>query len=463
MRGYRTTRAPFGGAIRTAIAAALSAASTLAIPGAASAAPITVEADLGQSAIPTGSTGKVYLRLSLKGTATPRKERRTPVNVALVIDRSGSMKGPRIAGAKEAARLALERLGADDIVSLVAYNHGVDVLQPAAPLGSDHALAAKIDKLEADGRTALHAGVVSGAEQVKRFLSPTRVNRVILLSDGLANVGPSSPKQLADLGRELGAKGISVTTIGLGLDYNEDLMQRLAAASDGNHAFVEDAEDLAGIFNSEFGDALSITAQDIEIIIECRIGFKPVRVLGREARIEGNQIRLKLNQLQGANERYFVVELDAPETRTPGEAEIAAVKVEYLDLESGRRSSTEAKARGRFTASRQEAEASVNKTVMSQVAAQVATETSEQAVELRDKGDVTGARKLLEGNAAYLKSARERYGIGVGAAPPASVGALNALEEEQRKAASNLDADRWDKTRKSMRAIEHKSKVQQTY
>ena len=429
----------------------------------ATAAAVEVDARLGQSVLPVGKPGKVYLRLSLKGTATPQSERRTPVNVAIVLDRSGSMKGDRMAGAKDAAAMALQRLAPEDVVALVAYNHGVDVLQHAARLGTDHALKQKIDRLEADGRTALYAGVVAGADEVKKHLAARSVNRVILLSDGLANVGPSTPRELGELGRELGSKGISVTTIGLGLDYNEDLMQRLAASSDGNHAFVEKPADLTAIFNAEFGDALSITAQDIDIEIECRIGFKPVRVLGREATIEGNRIRMKLNQLQGANERYVVVEMDAPDVRTPGDAEIAAIAVDYLDLASGQRQRSEARAKGRFSTSEKDAEASLDKSVMSQVAAQVATETSEKAVEMRDKGDVAGAKKLLEGNASYLKDARGRYGLGSGAAPSAAIGKLEALEKKQNEAAGNLDADKWDKTRKSMRQDQHKSKVQQTY
>ena len=138
------------------------------------------------------------------------------------------------------------------------------------------------------------------------------MNRVVLISDGLANVGPSSPAEVGELGRQLAGKGISVTTIGLGLDYNEDLMQRLAAASDGNHAFVESPRQLADIFDKEFGDALSIAAQDVTIIIECRAGFKPTRVLGREADISGSTIKLKLNQLQADNERYVVIEMETP-------------------------------------------------------------------------------------------------------------------------------------------------------
>ncbi len=424
---------------------------------------IELDAELGQSVLLLDKLGKVYLRLSLKGMPIATRKERSPVNVAIVLDRSGSMKGDRIASAKAAGKVALERLSEQDIVSLVAYNHEVEVLQPAAPLGNSKSLTRKIDSLMADGRTALHAGVVSGAAEVKRNLNETRVNRVILLSDGMANVGPSSPRELAELGRKLGAEGISVSTIGLGLDYNEDLMQRLAAASDGNHAFVENPKDLAGIFAAEFGDALSVTAKDIEIIIECHAGFKPARVLGREAQIEGNRIRLKLNQLQSANERYFVVELDTTEVGKPGEADVANVTVDYLDLSAGSRRQATAKASAHYSASKEEAERSINKAVMSQISTQVATETSEKAVELRDKGDVDGARKMLEGNAEYLKNAREIYGAGKDAASPSAVKELQELEKKQSDAASNLDAQAWDKTRKSMRYDQHKSKVQQSY
>lgn len=449
-----------------AIAGALGLAAILPVQTNAAPAPaaaLEIDAELGQSVLPLGSSGKVYLRLSLKGVPIANRKERPPVNVALVLDRSGSMKGERIASAKAAANVALERLSSQDMVSLVAYNHEVDVLVPAAQLGEGRSLVSKIDRLTADGRTALHAGVVAGAAEVRRHLDETRVNRVILLSDGLANVGPSSPSELAELGRKLGADGISVTTIGLGLDYNEDLMQRLAGASDGNHAFVEDPEDLSGIFASEFGDALSVSAKDIEIIIECHVGFKPVRVLGRDAKIEDNRIRLKLNQLQGANERYFVVELDAPGFRKAGDAEVASISVDYMDLGSGTRRQAAAKATAQYSASKEDVEKSFNKAVMSQVATQVATETSEKAVEMRDKGDIAGARKLLEGNASYLKKAREHYGSGADAAPAPAVKELQELEKKQTDAASNLDQQTWDKTRKAMRSDQHKSKMQQSY
>ncbi|MCP4780810.1 MAG: VWA domain-containing protein [Hyphomicrobium sp.] len=449
-------------------AAALSLAALMAfatLPPPATAAEIKLDAELGQSVLPTKNAVHVYLRLSLKSLAAVNRDRRTQVNVAIVIDRSGSMNGPRIAAAKEGARVALDRLSSDDTLALVSYNHDVDVLSPAAPLGSSRAkLKRAINGLRSGGTTALYDGVKEGGRQIEAFLSDNNVNRVVLLSDGLANVGPSSPRDLARLGRKLASKGISVSTIGLGLDYNEDLMQRLAAASDGNHVFVERPSDLAEVFDREFGDALSVSARDITIIIECKLGFKPTHILGRDGEIDGNRIKVKLNQLQTENERYVVVELAAPENHSEGDADVADIKVEYLDLDrDGAPARIESRPRVRFSANKEEVDDSLNKTVMSQVTEQVATEQSEKAVKLRDKGDIAGARKLLNDNAAYIKQSYERYSSGASAAPAATIGVLNELEKKNRQAAQSLDADSWARTRKSMRHDQHKAKVQQSY
>lgn len=444
--------------------AALSIAFAATITLQANAAELKLEADLGQSVLSTNKPDSVYLRLSLKSIGGAKRERRTPINAAIVIDRSGSMQGDRIAAAKEGARVALKRLTSDDRVALIAYNHGVDVLSPSAPLrNSRDKLVEAIDGLRAEGTTALYAGVKEGGRQVEEYLAENAVNRVILLSDGLANVGPSTPGDLAELGRKLASKGISVSTIGLGLDYNEDLMQRLAAASDGNHVFVERPSDLAEIFDREFGDALSVSTRDITIIIECRTGFTPKRILGRDGTIEGDKITLKLNQLQADNERYVVVELTAADAHGEGASDVADVRVTYTDLDSGKQANAQAKPTVRFSSNAKEVEDSLNKPVMSQVTQQIATENSEEAVNLRDKGDIDGARKVLEDNVRYLKKSRDALATGALPAPQASVGALSDLEKQSEEAANSLDSGSWDRTRKMMRYDQHKAKVQQTY
>lgn len=440
------------------LSAAVLTACALGLTSAPVKADVRVQADLSQTEIVPGGSERIYMRLSLKGVASVRHERRLPVNIALVLDRSGSMKGRRLARAKEAAAMALDRLGLDDVISLVAYNHNVDVLVPSTRVRNHSALKLAIERLTAGGRTALYAGVKEGGRQVQEYRQARRVSRVILLSDGLANVGPSKPSELAALGAELARDGISVTTIGLGLQYNEDLMTKLALASDGNHAFARTPDDLVRIFNSEFGDVLSVVAQDVEITIDCLPGFRPRRVFGRQATISGSRISLRLNQLYGSQEKYIIVELERQRSKSPaaqtfGSAPIAGVSIDYMGMETSTRIRAKRSVSARYTHSPEAARASINKHVMAQVVTQIATRRSEKAVSLRDRGDVAGARALLEKNAKYLGRKAAEY-----KAPE-----LKDLERKSREAAKGMSGSSWAGTRKAMRARQHRQKVQQSY
>ncbi|MGB0084421.1 MAG: VWA domain-containing protein [Rhodomicrobiaceae bacterium] len=417
---------------------------------------IKLRADLGQTVMPEGKAGAIYLRVGLEGIAASEEGARIPANVVLVIDQSGSMEGERIDQAKEAALMAVERLGDQDVLGVVSYSDNATVLAPAARLRDTEEIRSAIRRLRAGGRTALYAGVSQGMRELRPFLDPYKVNRVILMSDGLANVGPSSPRELEALGREAGEMGISVTTIGLGLGYNEDLMTRLALASDGNHAFVESPDDLVDIFNKEFGDVLAAVGNDVEIIIECPDGFEPMRVLGREAEIRDGKVHLKLNQIYGKQEKYVVVELKVDGKRAHGSADAARVQVNYTDLALKQRASVEDTARLRFSGSEAEVTGSVNKNVLAGVTTQIATERNEQAVALRDSGKVEEAKRVLQENAAYLKKQAEQL-------PPSAAAPLNELSERNLNDAENLSSNVWDRTRKSMRAQQYKDKTQQSY
>ena len=422
----------------------------------ATATELRLGAELGQEAIAPRKSRTIYLRVGLEGLKPEGEGRRSPVNVAIVVDRSGSMQSEgKMARAREAAAMALGRLGPDDYASLVAYNHEVDVLMPSAHVTSQATVRRLIDELTASGNTALYAGTEEGIRQVRKFLARDRVNRVILVSDGLANVGPSSPSELAALGREAAGHGIAVTTIGLGDGYNEDLMQKLAYNSDGNHAFVASADDLVKVFNQEFGDVLSVVAQEIIIEIHCQGGFKPIRLLGREAEIDGSRVKVHLNQIYGAQEKYLVLEVEVPEGLPVGDADVAEVEVRYEGLVSRTEGRLSARVKARITDKAEEAEATLNKPVMADVAVQIATERNEEAVSLRDKGDIAGAKKVLEENAAYLKDA-----AGAFASP-----ALGSLSSENERQAAEIDGDddTWNVTRKAMRAGQHNAKVQQSY
>src|SRR3954454_785570 len=260
--------------------------------------------------------------------------RRAPMNLAVVLDRSGSMEGAKLEKARQAAAMAVDKLGDDDIFSLVTYDNETDLLLPPERIGgTDHRedLKARIHRIQPGGSTALHAGVVLGAKQVRSFFAKERVNRVILLSDGLANVGPSSASDLSRLGRELRGDGISVSTVGLGDDYNEDLMTALAEASNANYYYVKDAEKLPGIFAQELGAARSLLARSIVIRIEAPDGVHLKEIIGRpEFECHDRTAEIKMPELFGSEKRRYLVRCLA-EGKTADALE-AAAELNYATL-----------------------------------------------------------------------------------------------------------------------------------
>ncbi|MCG8653135.1 MAG: VWA domain-containing protein, partial [Pirellulales bacterium] len=190
----------------------------------ADASQIGLKVGVSNPTMLAGEKATNYVRIALTGFDLPAAEDRPPVNVAIVIDTSGSMGGQKIIQARKAATAAVNRLQDSDIVSVILYNSSAKVLVPATKATDRAEIIRKIDSVKAGGSTALFAGVSKGAAEVRKFLGDDSVNRVILLSDGKANVGPKSPRELERLGASLVKEGISVSTLGLGLGYNEDLM-----------------------------------------------------------------------------------------------------------------------------------------------------------------------------------------------------------------------------------------------
>jgi Ca-activated chloride channel family protein len=421
------------GSAALALGVLLSCSTTLA------AEQVRVDVALAKPLLLAGQKQVNYVRVGLTGLPSREAARRTPVNLAIVLDKSGSMSGEKLRRAKDAAIASIDRLRADDIVSVVAYDHTVEVLVPATKVSDRQSIRAAIERLVAGGNTALFAGVSKGAAEVRKFLDRQRVNRIILLSDGQANSGPSSPAELGDLGASLIKEGISVTTLGLGLDYNEDLMAALARRSDGNNYFIESSSELAAKFDFEFNDVMSVAAQEVTVRINCPAGVRPIRVLGREADITGQNVTAYLNQVYGEQEKYVLLEVEVAAAGQDARRDLANVTVSYLNMATNVTQKVSRTATARFTASPAQVDANTNRLVMASAIEQIAVEKNRLAINLRDQGRIEEARHVLRENALFLSSNAARY----------ESKALQDYSTSQTVTAEKLDEQSWNATRKS--------------
>ena len=191
---------------------------------------------------------------------------RPPQALALVIDRSGSMAGPPLYEACRCAEFVIDRLRPQDPLALVQFDQRVDVLLPARPRGDGEAARQAIRTIHDGGSTNLHGGWQAGAAAL-REVTGTGLKRVILLSDGQANVGCTDDDLIAQAVTEVSGAGITTSTYGLGRHFNENLMIQMAKAGAGNHYYGDTAEDLAEPYEEELSLLANLGWRDVRLTL----------------------------------------------------------------------------------------------------------------------------------------------------------------------------------------------------
>ena len=375
------------------------------------------------------SGGTAYLQISLTSSGRDdRKRRQRPMNIAVVLDRSGSMADERkIDYAKSALTKLIDQLHAEDLFSLVVYDDVIDVLRSSQRVGSSHRdLKRLISDIYPRNSTNLGGGMMEGLRQVERNLGKEYVNRVILLSDGLANQGITDPSELARIARNHRSRSISLTTMGVGLDYNENLMVALAESGGGNYYFIESPSQLASIMSKEFNSASSVIAQNAYIELKLGRGVKVVDVIGCEDFFDGGTYRIPVGDLVANDSREFTVELSIPEGTG-----VQTVATGTLHCEcSAFASRPSFSARVNYT--REVAMIEKNRDMETQAKADIAvsTRTVEKAMKALDEGrgeeaksELSAARQML------MSSPAASYGGASGAAVQEQAARLDSFNQ----------------------------------
>lgn len=366
--------------------------------------------ELERGVLPAGEAQRTVLKVALDPAKTHLVVSRPAVNVAVVLDQSGSMAGEKLERAVQGTIQALRRLGPGDIFSVIVYSSTATTLVSAGPVTEMDAIIAKLKTIKASGETALFAGVSQGASEIRKHLNGPYIHRVILLSDGQANVGPSEPADLGRLGTALQKEGISVTTLGVGTDYNEDLMTWLSQGSDGNAYFAANEEVLPEIFASELGDLLNVVAQKVDVTIEFPALVKPLRIIGREGRIAGNRVDLSLNQLYAGQEKFALIEVEVAPGKASETREIASARVAYLDVLQQRREEALGRISVQFSNEEKKILASANQAVIRDQTFNNYAEQQLNVTEYFDKGQAEKGYELLDTQNALLRQKAEETG-----------------------------------------------------
>jgi len=227
---------------------------------------LTVVADGGPSPF---NRDNVILRLGVQAEQVANSER-PDAALTFVIDTSGSMDRPNRLGLVQDAlsRLVFE-LDDDDTVAIVTYSDEGQVVLPPTEVAFRDEILDAIDRLRPDGSTNLEAGLDVGYELANQQYRRGGVNRVILASDGIANVGLVDPDGLARKIRDDADEGIQLVTVGVGMDdFNDVMMEQLADQGDGFYAYVDDLSEAERLFSDELVSTLLTVAIDGKIQVE---------------------------------------------------------------------------------------------------------------------------------------------------------------------------------------------------
>jgi Mg-chelatase subunit ChlD len=258
-----------------------------------------------------------------------------PLNLALVIDRSGSMADDnKMSRVKESLHTMLGKLRPDDIVSVVAFDSEAQVLYPAARIGDGYALRRAIDCIQPDGSTNLHAGLMLGYAEARKNFRRDATNRVILLTDGIANVGVTDPARIAADSSECSGSGIDLSTIGVGLDLNNDLLRTLAKSGHGLYHFISDYQDINKVFVEEVQSLVSSVAKRVEVKIEYDPRLQLEHVYGYNPRFERGAITIPLDNMNNGLTQLVMAKFRAPAQMT--NLPPVKVRLSYFDVKRGR-------------------------------------------------------------------------------------------------------------------------------
>jgi Ca-activated chloride channel family protein len=354
---------------------------------------VLFEGELGNDFVVSDARSTIVSRLRIHTQAMANAPR-PPINLALVVDTSGSMQGDPIVDARNASLALLDVLRPGDRLAVVAFHSRTDVLLPSTQLsGNMTELRERIAQMEARGTTDLAGGLRAGLEELVRHFEPQGVNRLVLVSDGV----PNDASPILPLAQVAGERGIRITAIGLGLDYDETLLGHIAQRSGGHFHYVEDSAEVATVFRDELLRFERVLARNLVLELRPGPGVRIDGVLGQNVTTDGTAVRVSLGDLSEGDRRDVIVRLEAEPRRVGATVELMDAVLTFQDAVQNAGSLERRVFLGARSTDRDaDLDAGRHRDVELAAAQVMAAVTTVQAIERARGGDVEEARRLLD-------------------------------------------------------------------
>lgn len=289
---------------------------------------VFLDAELGHEQVMADLGGEILARVRVR-TGDFQPGERAPLNLALVIDTSGSMMGEPIEKARDAALAVVDMMRDGDFLAVVAFGTEPEILLPSTEVdrGALDELREKISEMEASGTTDMAGGLQHGWQQVLQHRTGETIDRIVLLGDGV----PNDPNPILPLATQAGQHQIPIAALGLGLEYDEQLMGQIAELSHGNFTYVEDAEQVASLFQQQVLAVEQMLARNVVLHLQPGPGVEIAEVIGQNTPGGGGGLQLALGDLSEGDVRELVVRMSAPGRRKGALVELLDTRITFQD------------------------------------------------------------------------------------------------------------------------------------
>jgi Ca-activated chloride channel family protein len=294
---------------------------------------VTLACRLNKAYLPVMNTQQLVYVLIEAAPGAAMAQVQMPLNLSLVLDKSGSMQGKKIQNLRDAAKLVVDRLGPQDTISIIAFSDKKYVIAPSQQVADKAELKHQIDRIRDGGGTAISGGMKQGLAELGKALTPDRVSRMLLLTDGQTFGDEGDCKKL---GKAAGDQGIVVSALGLGDDWNEDLLDDVAEASGGKADFIDSPDKILDFFQRAVQSMQDTVVQNTQMVVRLANGVTPRQVwqvlpmisnLGYRP-LSDRDVQVTLGEMEKGQPRSLLVEL-LISSRPAGRYRVAQVEIAY--------------------------------------------------------------------------------------------------------------------------------------